>query len=241
MFLITGCGRSGTSAVAKLLHDAGVSVGRELIAGDAANPDGYFEEQAVVALNDDILARAGLLAPFSSATRAEVRAAARPYADEMRALAASATPAWKDPRFSWTLEAWLTVLPEAPRLIVCLRSPAEVAASTLRYFGRGDDPEATAAARHLWRAQYERLIDVIAAYRLDALCVEYGRLHGGDAATVAGLAAFVGCPLDAGGVRRELRHHVLAVDPELLPLYERVRALRPAPTAAPTDAGAPSA
>ncbi|MBF6599084.1 MAG: sulfotransferase [Dehalococcoidia bacterium] len=228
--------------MAKLLDRAGVSVGRQLIAGDAANPDGYFEEQAVVVLNDEILARAGLFAPFSMATRAEVRTAARPYTDEMRALAASATPAWKDPRFSWTLEAWLAVLPEAPRLIVCLRSPAEVAASTLRYFGRGDDAEATAAALHLWRAQYERLIEVIEAYRLQALCVEYGRLHAGDAATVAALAGFVGCALDAAGVRRELRHHVLAVEPGLQPLYDRVRALRPGRTAAArTDAGAPSA
>ena len=70
MFIITGCGRSGTSAVAKLLHTAGISVGRDLIRGrTTSNADGYFEERAVIAVNDAILAAAGLHAWFSTATR----------------------------------------------------------------------------------------------------------------------------------------------------------------------------
>lgn len=224
MFLIAGSGRSGTSAVAKLLHTAGLSAGHDLIPPDAANADGYFEERAVVAVNERILRDAGLHAWLSTATRARVIAAARPHLDDMRALVADATPVWKDPRFSWTLEAWLPLLPEPPRVIVCLRSPGEVVASTLRYYGLAGD-EATRAVAHLWRAQYKRLLEVIADHRLDATCVEYAALHAGPADALARLAAFVGRPLDAAAVRRELRHHEAAVPRASRALYARVKAL----------------
>ncbi len=241
-FLIAGSGRSGTSAVAKLLHAAGLSVGRDLIEPDAANADGYFEERAVVAVNERILRDAGLHAWLSTATRTRVIEAARPHLDDMRALVATATPAWKDPRFSWTLEAWLPLLPAPPRVIVCLRSPGEVIASTLRYYGLAGD-EATRAVEHLWRAQYERLLEVIGDHRLGATCVEYDALHAGAADALARLTAFVGRPLDAAGVRRELRHHDAPVPPASRALYARVRALSASSTAAPDWKGgaAPSA
>ncbi len=242
MLIVTGTGRSGTSAVAKLLHTAGTSVGLDLIAPDESNPDGYFEERAVVQLNERILRDAGLHAWFSTATREQVIEAAQPYAEEMRALAAAATPAWKDPRFSWTLEVWLSVLPERPRIIVCLRSPVEVAASTLRYYGlAGAEPERAVA--HLWRAQYERLLEVIDGYELAATCVEYDALHSDSGDAVRALARFVGRPLDASGVRRELRHHSAAAPEAMRALYGRVKSLATRPTAAvaPADVGAPSA
>ena len=234
MFLIAGSGRPGTSAVAKLLHEAGISVGRDLIAPDASNADGYFEERSVVAVNEKILRDAGLHAWFSTATRAQMLTAASAHVDEMRALAETATPAWKDPRFSWTLEAWLPLLPTRPRVIVCLRSPGEVVASTLRYYGLAGD-EATRAVEHLWREQYERLLDVIAAYGLDATSVEYGALHDAPERSIAALAAFTGRRLDASGVRRELRHHAAAIAPHLAGLYERVRALSAPATRAAAD------
>ena len=151
-YIITGCGRSGTSAVAKLLHRAGISVGRDLVPADASNADGYFEERAVIAVNDAIVDGAGLHAWFSAATRADVIDAAHPHVDAMRELARDATPAWKDPRFSWTLEAWLPHMAAPPRVVVCLRSAGEVVASTLRYYGlAGEEP--ASAVQHLWRAQ----------------------------------------------------------------------------------------
>ncbi len=242
-YVITGCGRSGTSAVAKLLHRAGISVGHDLVPADASNADGYFEERAVVAVNDAIVAGAGLHPWFSTATRPDVIAAARPHLGAMRELAARATPAWKDPRFSWTLEAWLPLLPSPPRVIVCLRSPGEVAASTLRYYGRSDDDEATRAALHVWRSQYERLLEVLDAHALEAACVEYSALQTDTGREFQRLERFVGRRLDAEDIRRDLRHHELPVAPELQDLYAQVTALSPlAPqAAAPMDAGAPRA
>jgi hypothetical protein len=235
VFLIAGSGRSGTSAVGKLLHLSGLAVGRDLVEADESNADGYFEERAVIQLNDRLLADAGLQGRFAYATREQVLQAARPQHDEMRALAAEATPAWKDPRFSWTLEAWLEVLPEPPRIIVCLRSPAEVTASTMKYYGLVDD-EAVRAIEHNWRCQYERLLDVIAAHALDATCVEYAALHAGPSRSVAALSRFVGRDLDPEMVRRDLRHHEAAIPHHLQGLYRRVLELS-APRAAARQAG----
>ncbi|HZP57456.1 MAG TPA: hypothetical protein VFC53_07860 [Dehalococcoidia bacterium] len=225
MIIIAGSGRSGTSAVAKLLHTAGIRVGRDLIEPDAGNPDGYFEERAVVRVNESILHDAGLDGWFSTASRARVREASRPHRDVMRALVRDATPAWKDPRFCWTLEAWLEVLPADPRVIVCLRSPAEVVASTLHYYGlAGDEPRR--AIEHLWRAEHARLLDVIRDHRLDATSVAYAALHGAGArAEIAALSRFAGRPLDPAGVRRDLRHHAAPVAPEFATLYDAVRSL----------------
>src|SRR5262245_11985949 len=138
MFIVTGSGRSGTSAVAKLLHDAGLSAGHDLIAADEGNAEGYYEERGLIELNQHILNDCRLGERFATATRAEVLAAAEEWLEPMREVVAGATPAWKDPRFSWTLEAWLPLLPEPPKIIVCLRSPSEVVASVMHYYGLVD-------------------------------------------------------------------------------------------------------
>lgn len=223
MILITGSGRSGTSAVAQLLHHAGIAVGHDLIEPDEHNAEGYFEERMLVMVNDAILNAAGIGAPFTTATREQILDASQEYLDHMIALTDGVTPAWKDPRLCLTLEAWLQVI-SRPRLIVCLRSPAEVAASTLSYYGQAGD-DAKSAAMHVWHSGYERLIEVIDAYRLDAIAVEYDALHGEADRTVAELSAFVGCELDASTIRRDLRHHAHEIPAELRGMYERVRAL----------------
>lgn len=224
MIIVTGSGRSGTSAVAQALHISGISVGHDLIEADEGNPEGYFEERGVVRVNDAILNAAGNRAWFNEMSREEVIAAAAEYEPLMRELIADATPAWKDPRFSWTLEAWMRMMPEPPRVIVCLRSPGEVIASTLRYYGlAGDEPERAVA--HEWRCEYERLLEIIDEYALDAVPIEFAELHADPERAIAPIARFAGRALDVSGVRRALRHHQAAVQDDLRDVYERVRSL----------------
>jgi hypothetical protein len=224
MILICGTGRSGTSAVARLLHEAGISVGHELIPADEHNAEGYYEERQLVAVNEAILAAAELHDWFATVSREQMLNVAHGFVPEMMALATNATPAWKDPRFCWTLEAWLEVLPGRPRVIVCLRSPAEVVASTMRYYGLTGD-EARRAGEHVWRVQGERLLEVIEAYSLDALSVEYASLIAEPDVAVEPIARFAGRRLDPGFVRRDLRHHEKESGPELMALYRRLAAL----------------
>src|SRR3990170_5460572 len=142
----------------------------------------------------------------------------------MARLAGEAEGGWKDPRFSWTLEAWLPELPAPPRLIVCLRSPRAVVDSTVRRYGQ----TSAYARRHVafqWSRQYLRLLEVIRDYALEALCVEYDALVGEPEATVARLSQFVGQPLDPAAIDRTLRHEEAAVPRYHASVYRQVRAL----------------
>ena len=94
----------------------------------------------------------------------------------------------------------------------------------MRYYGLVDR-ESVRAVEHLWRSQYERLLDVIAAYALDATCVEYAAVHDGDPETRDRLERFIGASIDWTGVRGELRHHNGGVPRRFAPLYRRVMSL----------------
>ena len=79
MFIVAGSGRSGTSAVTRMLHEAGLTAGHDLIEADDSNAEGYFEERAVVQMNDAILRESGLLKWFG-------RPAARPSSKRPRSM-----------------------------------------------------------------------------------------------------------------------------------------------------------
>jgi hypothetical protein len=224
MIIVTGSGRSGTSAVARLLHEAGLHVGHDLVEADESNAEGYFEERSIIVINDHILEDAGMREWFTAASRAELLEAARAQESDMRMMIQAATPAWKDPRFCWTLEAWMELMYTKPRVVVCLRSPAEVVASTLKYYGQVSE-EAVRHVEHRWLSEYGRLLEVIDEYRLDAVPVEFERLHGDPEAAIAPLERFVGRTLDPGFVRRDLRHHAAGVPELMRETYERVRNL----------------
>jgi hypothetical protein len=224
LIIITGCGRSGTSAVARMLHESGIAVGRDLIGPDEGNPEGYYEERPVIELNDQIVSAAGLGEWFATPSRAQVVGCAGPLADLMRELAAGATPAWKDPRFCWTLEAWLPFFETSARVIVCLRNPAEVIASTMRYYGMAGD-EAWRATAHVWRSENERLLEVVTSFALDATCVEFDELHENPVEVATRLERFVKMPVRPGGVRSDLRHHRASMPADVTDLYARVRRL----------------
>jgi hypothetical protein len=257
VFIVTGSGRSGTSAVARVLHESGISMGRHLIGEASFNRTGFYEERPVVDLNYKIMERCGLrvsrgfiararrkLSALAGATstpelpakvpsREEVISAGEPHAQVMRELAAGVPSpgGWKDPSFAWTLEPWLPHLPEPPRLIVCLRGPEAVAQSALDIYGVVDEERKQTHVRR-WAAQYERLMDVIDDHKLDAVCVEYDDVVTDTAPTIARLSEFVGRPLDPQYVEPSLRHHRSEVTPEYADLYERVRALSRTPPAA---------
>jgi hypothetical protein len=207
-----------------MVHEAGLSVGHDLIEADESNPEGYFEERGLIAINDAILNDVGLDEWFTDASREQIIEAARARGDAMRELVGGATPAWKDPRLCWTLEAWMELLPERPRVIVCLRSPSEVAASTLRYYGQVGE----GAVRHVedrWLSEYGRLLEIIDEYELEAMSIEFAVLHGAAEGAVEPIGRFIGRQLDASAVRRDLRHHEAEIPEHMRDMYERVRAL----------------
>ena len=228
--IVTGAGRSGTSAVARVLHESGVRMGRNLAPPSEANPEGFYEDLNVVSINERLLTELGMSdawRPERWASRAEVRAAGRSYRTEMAALARDAAGGWKDPRFAITLEAWLEVLPAPPNVIVCLRSPQAYAASVTSIYGLVK-PE---RAMREWARHYRRLLAVVRAHKLRATCVEYDALVEQPVETVEALSRFAGRVLDARYVEPALRRQYAPVPETYRPLYERVARLGAGPRA----------
>jgi len=220
--IVTGPGRSGTSAVARVLHESGVGMGEQLAAASEFNRAGYYEEVPVVALNDAIMAALGMEGMERWPERVAVLDAAEPHTAAMHELASNTRArGWKDPRFAVTLEAWLPHLPSPPRVIVCLRSPEAFIHSVISIFGLSPRP----ALEAWWANHLRRALDVVRDYGLAATSVVYEDLIERPEATVAALASFVGAPLDARYVEPALRQFDQQVPARHVPLYEEVRAL----------------
>jgi hypothetical protein len=138
---VTGMHRSGTSVVARILNLLGLSLGpeAELLSPAPHNPVGFWENERVVELNDELLAELG-----GNATTPSVLADGwehSPRLDPLRERAAVVVasisdrgPAvgLKDPRLSLTLPFWRTVTPVA-HVVHCLRDPVEAAPSLSRW------------------------------------------------------------------------------------------------------------
>jgi hypothetical protein len=150
---VIGMHRSGTSVVTRMLNLLGVSLGpeEELLEPAARNPVGFWENERVVALNDELLAALG-----GNATTPQVLADGWERASELDSLRERAAAlvgsladragvvGLKDPRLSLTLPFWRTVTPVA-RVVHCLRDPVETAPSLSRWH-----PIGVAASGELW-------------------------------------------------------------------------------------------
>lgn len=127
--LIAGFHRSGTSAVARVFHGAGVHLGDELLGAEPANPHGHFEDLAVIDMHDRFLKRSGHTwkstdsgGPLSKDSISELRSfiAASSEIDRIWGV--------KDPRLCVYLGAWLEVVPDA-RVVVVIRRPGNAVRS----------------------------------------------------------------------------------------------------------------
>ena len=220
--IVTGPGRSGTSAVARVLHESGFPMGDALAPASRHNERGFYEDTAVVELNERIFDDCGMAGMQRWPSRGEVLDTAARYRDEMRRLVAvTAARGWKDPRFCLTLEAWLPHFASPPRVVVCLRSPEAFVQSAVRAYG----VVPREPLEDWWAGHLRRALDTIAAHRLDATCVVYNDLIARPRDAVRALSRFVAHPLDARYVEPDLRHHAQRVPPHHRPLYDEVRAL----------------
>jgi SAM-dependent methyltransferase len=231
---VLGYHRSGTSMTTRLLNLLGVDLGpgSDLVpAAHGDNPRGYWEPAWMVALNDELLRAFGgsdLEPPVfpagwhRSPELQPLRDRARELLDEkLRGLAVWGV---KDPRLCLTLPFWQDVLAERAedvRYVVCLRSPADTAASMA---SRGYEPPIPAA--RLGAAWLEYSGAALAGTEgRPRLLVAYDELLADPVAEAARIAAFAGLELPPrerleAAVEPGLRHHAstllsTATDPEL--------------------------
>ena len=160
---IAGMHRSGTSMVARLLHDCALFLGpnHELMEPTSDNPEGYWENVRFVNLNDRIIAQFGGLwsNPPSFPARWEFAPELDSLFDEAKELVGRFRShncwGWKDPRNSLTIPFWRRLIPDL-KVVVCVRNPLEVDRSL---FARGD--LASASQLRLWLTYYRELLSAI--------------------------------------------------------------------------------
>lgn len=140
---IVGMGRSGTSALTRVLALCGCALPLQTLHPNFANPTGFWEPELIVELNDRLLAEHS-----SSWFDASIALQTQPVTAPQRgAFVAEATTlleegfesggpiVLKDPRISGLLPYWLEAAHAAslrPKVIHIFRQPADVAASLAR-------------------------------------------------------------------------------------------------------------
>jgi hypothetical protein len=146
--VIIGSGRSGTSMLAGLLYSSGYSLGKDLLPPTPSNPKGYFESHSINELNNDLLKSAittrplgpiGILfpgrLPLGLLWLADIDFPAQidvsdSHLDRMRSLIPDKPFCLKDPRFCYTLGAWLPILDQNDVIFLCIfREPGRTASS----------------------------------------------------------------------------------------------------------------
>ena len=151
--IVTGFHRSGTSMMMQALKGAGLVIGDDLLPPGASNPDGHFEDRAIVRLHDAILhdQHGSWHSPPADTSRiSEEHAAAlgttlEPY------LAQPLPWGFKDPRTCLFLPLWQKQLAEYRQVFIyrnpldCIRSLQTRQAQELIYH-----PEKNATALFFW-------------------------------------------------------------------------------------------
>jgi hypothetical protein len=195
IIVVLGMHRSGTSALAGLQQQLGVWMGNDLSPGDDWNVKGYFEDRALVAFNERLLADLGRRwDSLSSVAPAELSALATMpgLMDEActlleRQFGRHRTIAIKDPRLCHLLPFWQGAFARCgldERYVVAVRSPEAVCRSLWRRDGFGWSRSAwlwmghTMAALEAVRQRCSMLIDFddllddapAVAHRLSAFC-----------------------------------------------------------------------
>jgi hypothetical protein len=135
--LVIGMHRSGTSALASMLEALGLNMGAtdRLLPADDHNPQGYFEQDAVVAFNDEVFDYFGgawdapPVFPPGWAAKTDLDVFVGRLRTLLGELYDCSNYVLKDPRISLLLPLWRQALPEHSSVVVMVRDPMEVALS----------------------------------------------------------------------------------------------------------------
>jgi hypothetical protein len=241
---VVGMHRSGTSITARVLGQLGVDLGPEetLLEPDATdNPRGYWEQSAVIDLNDELLERLGGL--WTDPPRLRPGWHTAPELDDLRSRAGELLEqtfpddhwAMKDPRCSLTLPFWRSVEPDL-RVVICVRDPRDMAESWAR---RGAGFEARFALE-LWMEHTARAL--IDSEDVPRLIIHHEDFFRDLDAQVNRLAGFAGLPVETVSpeTRAAIREFVTErlwrsraatvgepLPPEVASLYEALCAVPP--------------
>lgn len=183
--LILGSGRSGTSMLGGILHQAGYFMGDKLYRPRESNPRGFFEWKEINGINEDILSFYG--GGFTGAIKKKVlkkHSIKSPgknqrwllslpphvpvtYCDtnlekRIKTVIQREPFCYKDPRFSYTLPVWRRFLGPGTVFICIFRDPGVTVESILKECGSreylADLSMNAKSAYSVWRNVYSRIL-----------------------------------------------------------------------------------
>ena len=132
---IAGFHRSGTSAVALALRNAGLDLGTNLLGAEPSNPYGHFEDVEVISAHDAALRSRGLTWKATTVCNRPLPALRSHIASyaAARSQQVAQGSSWgiKDPRLCLFLDEWLDLCPEAV-VVVVFRAPGDAISSLHR-------------------------------------------------------------------------------------------------------------
>jgi hypothetical protein len=261
--LILGCGRSGTSLTAGLLNKTDYFFGPDPIEPNRANPKGFFEDHVVNDVNERIMQqRFGKLRRPALLSRWLRRA---PYRQGQFWLAVLDEPvewipdatvrskiielvshgpyAYKDPRLSYTLNAWRPFLSRC-KLICVFRHPGVVASSIVKEVSTAPYCRNLSVnldeALQIWRAMYRQILDFHCTDDSEWLFIEYEQLIDGTA--LDAISKFLDAKVDNSFIDQRLnrsRPANIELGDEVGALYERLQQKARASQAAVLKPGVP--
>jgi hypothetical protein len=201
--------RTGTSMVARMLRDGGLWFGEDesFISPASDNPEGFFEHERLVRLNDELLEATGGAwdhPPDSGPVAADdprVAHLSEKARGTIAELSGHARWAWKDPRICLTAGLWLDLVPNL-QFIVCVRHPLEVAMSLKRR-----NQTSYALGLSLWERYYAEVLEVVPTSR--RLITHFGALLDAGDQEADRLFDFADIPSPSR------RHALEAINPEL--------------------------
>ena len=218
--LVLGMHRSGTSALTRTLNLLGAELPRNIYAARKDNPTGYWESADWIELHDEMLAACGLSwdSPLPLPPSAFTPEAMAPFrarlAESLRAdFANSAMFVAKDPRICRLLPLWHAALADAgfaPRHVIIVRHPSEVAASLGVRNGMPRETALLLWMRHMLESEHasRRMARVFVSY--DALLADWRSVidHIASAFELEWPKSPAGAQAEIESfLKRDLRHH----------------------------------
>ncbi|MEI6684362.1 MAG: hypothetical protein WCO44_17180 [Bacteroidota bacterium] len=180
-----GFGRSGTSMMGGILHQAGYFMGDDLYPPRDSNPQGFFENAIINGINEKILSgfdhylenpghpgydkywspfRPGEGHRWLGYYPLDIEITSQGDSREvlLKQTLSRADFAYKDPRFNYTLPVWLPYLPETTMFICLFREPGINIGSVLKECETagylGDFALTKELAENLWCNSYNHLL-----------------------------------------------------------------------------------
>ena len=168
--------RSGTSALAGMLHSGGVHLGESFMSPLPENPKGFFEDLQLQNVNKQILAsidkdwyKIPSLQDLQRVPESVLKLMPQVY-DYFQFRFSSW--AWKDPRLCLTFPLWINILPiDQVKVLFVVRHPMSVARSL-----RTQNKMPIAQGLELWRVYNLRITELLEYYRLPYTFVVYESL-----------------------------------------------------------------